>query len=854
MIPPGFNIQRGLIVGCHKAPIKTIFAILLLGGALTTEANESLSLHALPVPIDNVVHWALLDADNRVVVAPESLLRIGGLADMGGGRQRINAQAANGKWGYLDEQGHWLVEPELDEARGFVTDVGLARARQGNQWGYIKSDGSWLVKPRYESARPFYHGFAAVAEHKGGDYFFIDTTGKKAFDGEFSAVGDFGYNNLAPVARGEQWGYVDQTGKMVIQPQFDRAFPFSSQGVAQVTAKPKSSPGLLDRLMGSSQGDDDEALSGVIDTQGRWIVKPKFEFLWAYNDEGLAWGQWQTSGGEKNGYVDTQGKLVWEASYHDFHAQMNGLMCAHGMHYQFFTPRGEVVIAEHSQWADSFRDPQVTVALRDQWGLLYRDGRFEPFESDFREPLVGHEQIVIGFSGGLLAGVTRDRNVAYFDRDGKRQLTLAPGADGRLTLSNAAGKPLWRGDKPSVPVRAVLNPGPEEHFTDLGDWQGGIVALAEKLIAAPPRAFYPDIFFAEPEDFYQFEIADVYDRYESLDQLPSGAYKVLAYAYQDEGFLGYYGYLWEGYPNFGKVYFPALRKQLTQRFGEPITDIGTYDHVLLGGDWMERAIWRLHNRYLILESMGQVGDGEQDQALILAAVEAPFIEGRDDSDSSAPVAVPQGSETPPISETSDPRVKELVHQAAQAVYPAPRDARRFIAEALALVEQGAQISEYDYLWTQYGLLKSSDDTDTSNFANSTPEAYRDTALRVLGFLDEHGLSSAVFMPGVAEENEFKGEVYRTAANGLAWLIYEADDSSSDELESALAWAVVAEQHIRNEEDYYILDTKVRILLRLGRTDAAYRIVSKVLQEDPEFGDFEDFIDDDEYQAWRRTRG
>jgi hypothetical protein len=328
----------------------------------------------------------------------------------------------------------------------------------------------------------------------------------------------------------------------------------------------------------------------------------------------------------------------------------------------------------------------------------------------------------------------------------------------------------------------------------------------------------------------------------------------LAYAYQDESFLGYYDYLWEEYPSFKKVYFTTLREQLIQRFGEPSTDIDEYDHVLLGGDLMGRAIWRLENRYLILESMFQVGDGEQDQALILAAVEAPFIEGRDDLDSSAAIEVPQGSETPPISETSDPRVKELVRQAAQAVHPAPRDARRIIAEALSLVEQGAQISEYDYLWTQYGLLKSSHDTDTSNFANSTPEAYQDTALRVLGFLDEHGPSSAVFMPGVAENNEFKGEVYRTAANGLAWHIYEADDSSSDELESALAWAGVAEQHIRNEDDYYILDTKVRILLRLGRTEAAYRIVFKVLQEDPEFGDFQDLIDDDDYQAWRRTRG
>ncbi|MCG8428166.1 MAG: WG repeat-containing protein, partial [Chromatiales bacterium] len=735
-----------LLEVCRDASAKMIFVVPLLGLASSVEARDESSLRALPVPINNSLHWALLDADNRVVVAPESLRRIGRIVDIGNGRQRINAQADNGKWGYLDEQGHWLVKPELDEARAFVVDVGLARAKQGKLWGYIQTDGAWLVKPRFKSARPFYHGFAAVTEHEEGDYFFIDSSGKNAFDGKFSAVRDFGYNKLAPVAQDGQWGYVDQAGKMVIQPQFHQAFPFNSHGIARVISKPKVSSSLLSGLLGGSSGANGDTLYGVIDAKGEWIVEPKFEYLWGYNVEGLAWGRWQASGGKTEGYVDTQGKLVWKASYHDFYGLMNGLMCGHRKHYQFFTPRGEVVIKEYSQWADSFRDAQVTVALRDKWGLLYRDGRFKPLESEFREPLVDHEEAVIGFSDGLLAGITQDRHVAYFDRDGKRQLSLAPDTDGRLALRDAKGKVLWLGDKSTAPVQAVLAPGPEEHFMDLGDWNGGIVALAEKLIASPPRRFYPYIFFSEPEDFYQFEISDVYDSYESLDELPSGAYKVLAYSYQDESFLGYYDYLWGNYPNFGHTYFPTLRKQLIQHFGEPFTDIGEYDHLLLGGDWMEREVWRLENRYLILESMGKVGDGEQDQALILAAVEASFIEGREDSDSSAVIPVPNNGEVPPIAETSDPRVKKLVRQAAQSVYPAPRDARRFIAEALALVEQGAEISEYDYLWTQYGLLKSSDDTDTNNFANSTPEEYRDTAQRVLAFLDEHGLSSAVFMP------------------------------------------------------------------------------------------------------------
>jgi hypothetical protein len=830
--------------------LQIVSATLILGFNIPAGARDVPLLRALPTPLNDLLYWTLLDANNQVIVAPGTLLQLGDFVDLGEGRLRANAQAADGKWGYLDEHGQWVVEPKLDEARSFVAGVGLARARQGMLWGYVQADGTWRVKPSYESARPFIHGFALVAKHKKSDYFFIDSKGKKAFEGVFSNAHDFGHNAMAPVAQGKRWGYIDQTGKIVIQPQFYRAFPFNVHGVAQVKAKPTFSLGLLGELLGSTTSDADEARYGVIDTKGNWVIKPKFEYLWNYNDDGLAWGQWQENGDDIEGYVDTQGELVWKTNYLNFHDLMNGLMCHHRDHYQFYSPRGQVVIAEHSKWADSFRDAQVTIALRDTWGLLYRDGRFKSLGSEFLEPLVNSEQSVIGFREGLLAGITQDRNIAYYDRDGERQFTLLPGKDGLLTLNDTKGKTLWGGAQAAVRVHAELTPGPEDHFADPKDWSGGIVMLAKQLIASPPRAFYPQYTYGDKVDFYHFEISDVYNTYDTLNQLPHGAYKLLAYSYLDEGFLGYYNYLWEEYPMFGKVYFPALRKQLVAHFGKPFEE-GGYENLLLWGDFVERAIWRLGERYLMLQSAGQIGDGDLEQALMLAVVDASFIEGNN-TDESKMIPVPPHSETPFIAETSDPRVKELVRQAAQAVHPAPRDARRMIAEALALVGQGAQISEYDYLWTQYGLLKSSHDTNTSNFAHGTLEEYLDTAQRVLAYLDEHGQSAGVFMPGIAEENEFKGEVYREAANALAWLIHEDDKSTPAELETALIWAKKAEKHIRGEEDYYILDTKVRILLRLGNREDAYQIVDKVLREDPEFSDFQDFINNDDFLSWRHA--
>lgn len=39
---------------------------------------------------------------------------------------------------------------------------------------------------------------------------------------------------LVAVKSGDKWGYIDKTGKYVINPQFDSASPFSDNGLARV--------------------------------------------------------------------------------------------------------------------------------------------------------------------------------------------------------------------------------------------------------------------------------------------------------------------------------------------------------------------------------------------------------------------------------------------------------------------------------------------------------------------------------------------------------------------------------------------------------------------------------------------
>lgn len=62
-----------------------------------------------------------------------------------------------------------------------------------------------------------------------------------------------------------KWGYIDKTGKFVIEPIFDIAFSFN-EGLAPVYLKQKN---------------------GYIDKSGTFVITTIFEDIWGFN-EGLA--------------------------------------------------------------------------------------------------------------------------------------------------------------------------------------------------------------------------------------------------------------------------------------------------------------------------------------------------------------------------------------------------------------------------------------------------------------------------------------------------------------------------------------------------------------------------------------
>ena len=184
----------------------------------------------------------------------------------------------DGKWGYIDAAGKVVIQPRFDEAYGF--SEGLACANIGGGWVTTKIEGG------------------STTDFQGGQWGYIDATGKFVIETKAAEVNDFS-EGLAAVKIGDKWGYIDQSGKMVIEPQFAWAGYFH-EGLASVQPT-------------ATKDEYEPPQCGYIDRTGRLVIPAKFTQALGFT-EGLA--AVMTNIPEKDnrredwGFIDHQGNLV----------------------------------------------------------------------------------------------------------------------------------------------------------------------------------------------------------------------------------------------------------------------------------------------------------------------------------------------------------------------------------------------------------------------------------------------------------------------------------------------------------------------------------------------------------------
>lgn len=159
-------------------------------------------------------------------------------------------------YAYIDSNGVLVLQAPYELAADFAE--GLAAVCKESKWGYIDRNGTMRIAPQYDRADEFSEGLAAVFVEKAKDTFkvgYITREGEVAIALDFVFAGPFS-EGVAAVARGTRddckWGYIDKSGREVIQCQFDVGAHEFRHGLASVAVDSPEIRGILQLIIDRS--------------------------------------------------------------------------------------------------------------------------------------------------------------------------------------------------------------------------------------------------------------------------------------------------------------------------------------------------------------------------------------------------------------------------------------------------------------------------------------------------------------------------------------------------------------------------------------------------------------------------
>lgn len=377
--------------------------------------------------------YGYVDTQGVVVIAPAYL-------DALPFREGLAAVRVAAGWGYIDARGHWVIPARYLAAGSFANGRALVRDPSGS-WGYLDRSGRAVIAPQYESASAFLGDRAYVTwpdEHvqlidrDGRVVSESNSTGADWSDayGAEPSLSDKSYwgvnsrrfteaaleairtDGLVPLEfegpdNEELSGYVNLSGKLVIEPGFDEANPFVD-GRALVKKDGKW---------------------GFIDRTGRVVVPFEFDsaLLRFSRDRSVAVR-------DKHAWlIDTTGRQVADLGAWPWPEM--------GKDDEFET------LLYHIGFSDFFADGLIPWQQGGRWGYVGIDGHW------IIEPRYESAQ---PFQGGT-ASVQRDGRGLLIDTSG-HELAQAVGGwigprDGVLTRAGTASRWGFAGEDGRFPVQ-----------------------------------------------------------------------------------------------------------------------------------------------------------------------------------------------------------------------------------------------------------------------------------------------------------------------------------------------------------------------------------------------------------------
>lgn len=254
--------------------------------------------------------WGFIDTSGKIVIAPQ--FRAVWFFSEGLAQVWIGDKS-----GYIDKAGKMVIRPQFTGYSPF--SEGLAGVSAGGVesgiWGYIDKTGQFAIPPRFVSGGQFSEGLAAASDPQSRG--FIDKQGNFVirFEGEISG-GDKFVDGLSRVwASDGSVGFIDKSGNVVIKPERRLILLDFSEGLA---------------VNCTFKGADDiksfKTVCGYIDQTGKTVIEPLYNSVKPFS-EGLAPVCFDNFPvlNRTCGYIDKTGRMVIPMQFDDAYSFHNGL-------------------------------------------------------------------------------------------------------------------------------------------------------------------------------------------------------------------------------------------------------------------------------------------------------------------------------------------------------------------------------------------------------------------------------------------------------------------------------------------------------------------------------------------------
>jgi hypothetical protein len=278
------------------------------------------------------------------------------------------------KWGFIDTSGKTVIRPQFEDIGWF--HGGRAIVNLGGGIVFIDRKGEVVARPAYargsgKSKPGAKHDYmfvfalsdglaeARTAENTG----YVNDSGRTVIEPRFLSGGDFN-DGLAPVLTSEHWGYIDRTGRMAIEPRFTLARAFS-EGLACADTGGEDVLGILDH---------EGARSGYVDKSGKFVIAPVFGKGRRFS-EGLA--VVQDAETRLFGAVNSKGETVIPCVYvelGDFHDGLAYARNEDGNH-GFLDATGKGAVRFDFEDAGDFAEGRAAVRTGGEWGYVDKSGK-----------------------------------------------------------------------------------------------------------------------------------------------------------------------------------------------------------------------------------------------------------------------------------------------------------------------------------------------------------------------------------------------------------------------------------------------------------------------------------------------